>query len=756
MCWWAICWACWSSGWCGRRAGAGVSTVSVTARLPWERAEGKVQSWHRDRLAAVYVRQSTAAQVADHAESTRLQYGLAERAVTLGWAPSRVLVIDEDLGRSASGADARPGFARLVSEVGLDHVGIVLGIEMSRLARSGREWHQLLELCALSGALLGDLDGVYDPAEHNDRLLLGLKGTISEAELHLIRQRMWSGRIAKARRGELAVPLPAGFARRPSGEVVLDPDEQVRSVVRLVFGLFERLGTVGAVLGFLADNHIQLGVRLREGPERGELAWHRPSRVTVANMLRNPAYAGIYAYGRSTLDPRRCQPGRPFTGRVRLGRDQWLVFLPGVLPAYISIEQYEQNMQRLEANRSRAQSLGVVRDGPALLAGLVVCGRCGSKMTVHYQRGPGGQLHPVYVCSREKSDYAASQCQQLAGPCVDGLVTGLLLAAMAPAALEVSLAAAEEAGTQRAQVDRIWRQRLERAGYAADRARRQYQLAEPENRLVARQLEKDWEAALAERQRLAEEYDRFTAARPRTLTAAERGQIRALAADLPAVWDAPTTTDADRKQLIRHLVEQVRVTVLGTSEKADVQVVWAGGHRTAAQVTRPVACLTQLSYYPQLAARARELTDSGCTLAQIAGRLNAEGFRPPKRSPVFTPNAVRDLLQALGIHRSRNPASHNRPALAQHEWWLRDLAAHLGMSQVTLDSWVRRGWAAGYLHPRARLLVVRADPAEVERLRALHQVPRGQHNRRPWLANQAALMNTEQEGADDNADKARL
>ena len=264
---------------------------------------GKVQPWHRDRLAAVYVRQSTTAQVHDHQESTRLQYGLAERAVTLGWAPSRVVVIDEDLGHSASGIDARPGFARLVSEVGLDHVGIVLGIEMSRLARSGREWHQLLELCALSGALLGDLDGVYDPAEHNDRLLLGLKGTISEAELHLIRQRMWSGRIAKARRGELAVPLPAGFARRGSGEVVLDPDEQVRSVVRLVFDLFDRLGTVGAVLGFLVDNRIQLGIRLREGPERGELAWRRPSRASVTNMLHNPAYAGIYAYGRSTLDP---------------------------------------------------------------------------------------------------------------------------------------------------------------------------------------------------------------------------------------------------------------------------------------------------------------------------------------------------------------------------------------------------------------------------------------------------------------------
>ena len=305
-------------------------------------------------------------------------------------------------------------------------------------------------------------------------------------------------------------------------------------------------------------------------------------------------------------------------------------------------------------------------------------------------------------------------------------------------------------------MDRIWRQRLERADYDADRARRQYQLAEPENRLVVRQLEKDWEAALAERQRLGEEYDRFAAARPRTLTAAEREQIRALAADLPTVWDAPTTTDADRKQLIRHLVEQVRVTVLGTSEKVDVEITWAGGHRTAAQVTRPVACLTQLSYYPQLAARVRELAGSGHTTAQIADRLNAEGFRPPKRSPAFTPSRS---ATCCGPWASGAPASRpaaTRPALAEHEWWLRDLAAHLGMPEITLDAWVRRGWATGYLHPQARLLVVRADPAEVERLRALHQVPRGQHNRRPWLSNQAAFMNTEREGADDNADEPRL
>jgi DNA invertase Pin-like site-specific DNA recombinase len=727
--------------------------MSAPAR-PWERLEGKIGPRHRDRLAAVYVRQSTAQQVHDHQESTRLQYGLAERAGALGWAASRVLVIDDDLGHSASGADARPGFQRLVSEVGLDHVGIVLGIEMSRLARGGREWHQLLELCALSGTLLGDLDGVYDPAEHNDRLLLGLKGTISEAELHLIKQRMWSGRLAKARRGELAVPLPSGYVRRPWGEVVLDPDEQVQAVIRLIFDLFGRLGTVNAVLCFLADNHIQLGVRVREGPARGELEWRRPSRATLQNILRNPAYAGIYVYGRSTADPRRRQAGRPFTGRVRTAREDWIVFLPGLLPGYISIGQYEKNRQRMEANRSWSQGMGVVRNGPALLAGLVACGRCGQKMTVRYQRGAGGELHPVYVCSREKADHGGGQCQQLAGPCVDGHVTGLMLDAMAPAALEISLAAAGQAEARRAQVDQIWRQRLERADFAADRARRQYQLTEPENRLVARQLEKEWEAALAERQRLGEEYDRFTATRPRTLTPAERDQVRALAEDIPAIWHAPTTTDADRKQLIRHLVERVQVEVAGTSEKVEVQVVWAGGHRTTAQITRPVASLTQLSYYPQLAERACELAQARLTHAQIATKLTTEGFRPPKRCEAFTAAAVSDLLRAAGAQHPRNPA--RRPLLAEHEWWLRDLAACLGMSAITLDSWVRRGWAAGYLHPAINRIVVRADPAEVERLRVLHQTPRGQHLRRPWLTNQEASISTVEEGAASDADKPQI
>jgi hypothetical protein len=614
--------------------------------------------------------------------------------------------------------------------------------------------HQLLELCALSGTLLGDMEAVYDPNMHNDRLLLGLKGTISEAELYLIRQRMAGGRIAKARRGELAVPLPSGLVRRPSGEVVLDPDERVRAVISLIFSLFDRIGTVGGVLAYLADNRIQVGIRLREGPDQGELAWRRPSRNMIQNMLRNPAYAGIYAYGRSAGDPRRRKPERPYSGRKRVEPGQWLVFLPGIYPSYISAEQYEANMRRMDANRSRAQGMGAVRDGPALLAGLVRCGRCGRKMTVRYQRGPGGALQPSYTCGMAASTWAEDRCQQLSGACVDEYASGLALQAMAPAALEISLAAAEQEEERRAGIDRIWRQRLERADYAADRARRQYQLAEPENRLVVRQLEKDWNEALAERQRLGEDHDRHLAARPRALTAVERDQIRALAADLPAVWHAETTTDADRKQLLRHLIENVTVTVIGDSEQVDVEVTWAGGHRTTGRVVRPVATLAQLSYLPRLRQRAEELLAAGSTSARIADALNAEGLRPPKRTAVFTKNAVHDLLSALGLNRPRNPSL--RPVLGEDEWWLRDLAGHLGMPKITLDAWVRRGWADGYLHPGARLIVVRAGLAEVERLRALHETPRGQYMRRPWQENQEASTSPETEGSPDNDDRTRL
>ncbi len=507
----------------------------MSAVLLREREDGKIEGRHRDRLAVVYVRQSSRQQVLDHGESTRLQYGLVERAVALGWASSRVMVIDEDLGRSAANAAERPGFARLVTEITMGHVGLVLGIEMSRLARAGHDWHQLIELCSLSGALLADTDGACDPNWYNDRLLLGLKGTLSEAGLHLIKQRMASGRLAKAGRGELAFPLPAGYVRRPSGEVALDPDEQVRNVVRLVFHLFEQLQTVHAVLRFLAGHQVQIGMRERSGPGKGELVWRAPHQQGLLNMLRNPAYAGIYAYGRSRTDPGRRLPGQVHSGRVRaVEAGGWLVRIPDALPAYISIEQYERNLARMAANRARAVSAGAPRQGPALLAGLVACGICGHRMQVSYEAGGRGQLHR-YSCQRRHHTYGEPRCQQMAGPFLDEHVVAQLLSALAPAALELSIRAAGQVQAHRAQVERIWRQRLERAAFACDRARRQYQLAEPENRLVARQLESDWEDALAAHRHLAEDYERFTQDRPAQLSPAQLAAIRALAQDIPAL-----------------------------------------------------------------------------------------------------------------------------------------------------------------------------------------------------------------------------
>jgi DNA invertase Pin-like site-specific DNA recombinase len=382
--------------------------------MPWERLDGKVTTAHRQRLAIVYVRQSSKQQVLDHGESTRLQYALVDRAVALGWVASRVVVIDDDLGKSGASAVDRAGFQRLVTEITMGHVGLVLGIEMSRLARSGRDWYQLLELCSLSGALLADTDGVYDPGEYNDRLLLGLKGTMSEAELYLIKQRMQAGRVNKARRGDLAIALPTGYWRRPCGEAVLDPDEQVQTVVRLIFTKFAELGSIQAVMRWLVEAGIEVGSRARTGPGKGEVVWRRPARATLTCMLNSPIYAGIYAYGRRRIDPASKRPGHPGSGLRRREPDQWLARIEGALPAYISIEQYQANLERLAANRPHADVPGAVRFGPALLTGLLRCGRCRRRMTVSY-RGDAGKPRTAYNCTSARAEYGGPTARTCPG-----------------------------------------------------------------------------------------------------------------------------------------------------------------------------------------------------------------------------------------------------------------------------------------------------------------------------------------------------
>jgi DNA invertase Pin-like site-specific DNA recombinase len=699
-----------------------------------ERGGEKIEGRHRDRLAVVYVRQSSRQQVVDHGESTRLQYGLVERAAALGWPASRVLVIDEDLGRSAANAAARPGFARLVAEVTMGHVGLVLGLDMSRLARAGRDWHQLIELCCLAGALLADCDGVYDPNWYNDRLLLGLKGTMTEVELHLIKQRMASGRLAKASRGQLAIPLPAGYVRRATGEVTFDPDEQVQAVIRLVFELFEQLGTVHAVLRFLVEHQVQIGMRQRSGPDKGELVWRPPHQQGLSNMLRNPAYAGIYAYGRSRTDPTRHQRGGEAARVRRLDADQWLVRIENAFPAYISVEQYERNLARLAANRATTATAGAPRNGPGLLGGLVVCALCGQRMQTTYEANQRGGIHR-YACIRRRQTYGEPPCQQMAGAFLDDHVVAQALSALAPAALELSVAAAAQVEAHRADIDRIWRQRCERAVAACDRARRCYQLAEPENRLVVRQLERDWEDALAAQARLADAYERHQRIQPAQLTAAELAQIRALATDIPAIWNAPTTTHADRKALLRTIIDTVQVAADGASERVHVTVVWAGGARTDADLIRPVARVDQLSYYPQLVERIRVLAGQGLTNAAISAALAADGLRPPHGGQRFNPVEIQHLVRRLGIRPGLDADRRtDRGELADDQWWLSTLATEIGMPMATLFTWLRRGWITGRQDtcPPYRWIIT-ADQAEVQRLRALHQLPAGYHNRRHWL-----------------------
>jgi DNA invertase Pin-like site-specific DNA recombinase len=709
--------------------------MSVQAERSWTGESGKVTARHRDRLAVVYVRQSTLRQLQHNTESAKLQYALVERAAGLGWAPSQTVVIDEDTGHSAAGVQERPGFARLVSEVGLGHVGIVLGIEMSRLARSGRDWHQLLELCALSRTLLADPQGVYDPAEHNDRLLLGLKGTISEAELFLIKQRMWGGRIAKAKRGELGFEPPIGYWRRPSGEITLDPDEQVQAVIRLVFDKFEELGTLHALLAWLVAHGIELGGRERCGPERGEIVWRRANRTILRNTIRSPVYAGIYAYGRKHSE--YAGTGR----RERAVKDpaDWLVYLPGRLPAYINIEQWQRNLARLEANRNTAATPGAPHDGQGLLAGLLWCARCETRRMGVFYRTSHGQNGFIYRCFWEQAHYGGACCQQLAGECLDAHIAALVLDAIAPAALEVSLKAAEQLEHDRAAVEKIWAQRLERADYLVDRARRAHHLAEPENRLVVRQLEAEWEKALAERETLRTDHARFGATAPRTLSPAERDAIRSLATDLPALWHAPSTTNQDRKHLLRLLIERIDVTVIGESEQVEATVTWAGGHRTATGLIRPVARYEQLSYYPRLRERTIELAESGHSARQIAGHLNDEGYRPPKRAEHFTEAMAQHLLRRLGRIKAqgistRAPHEH---LLGAEDWWASDLCAHLGIPSSTLHSWIARGWVdARKLDARGGMWVIHADQAEQQRLRELHDRPNGYYSRRRYLDHQ--------------------
>lgn len=713
---------------CGPRRPTSTQTGPMPApenpRAATLRSE-KITSEHLQRTAIVYVRQSTQRQVLENRESTARQYALADRATALGWPAAAVEVIDEDQGHSGSSAEGRSGFQRLLAEVSSDRVGLILGLEMSRLARSCKDWHALLELCAIYRTLLGDADGLYDPSQYNDRLLLGLKGTMSEAELHILKSRLQQGMWNKAQRGEVLNHAPIGYVRTIAGDFAIDPDEQVRTVVRLVFEQFARRGSVNGLLRWLVRHGVKLPVRPHFGPGRGELEWRRANRVTMLNMLHHPIYAGAYRWGHRQTDRRKQLPGKPSTGRTFKSHDECRVLIRDRFPSYITWDEFEKNQRKLAENSAMGTMPSAPRHGPSVLAGLVVCGRCGHRMLVAYSSTPTARTLR-YSCQRNAIDYGEDICQSLSGAALESLVVERLLQAVSPASLELSLAAGADIERERKQLDDHWRQRLERSRYEVEQARRQYAAVDPDHRLVARELERRWDEAIRAGEQLQADYARFQRECPTQLTPREREEILALSRDLPALWHADTTTPQDRQTIARLLLEQVAVTVEGNTDRLDVELRWAGGFVSCHALVRPVQTYQQLSNYGELVARIEALRADGKTLREIAAALNGEGFHPPKRSLRFTAGIVSRFLRERGVRTGPLPHGVTECHLQANEWWLADLAAELSMPIATLHRWQRVDWVTSRkMMTAGGRWAIHADADELHRLRRLRDSPRG-------------------------------
>ncbi len=598
-------------------------------------AHQKVNAGHLKRNAYLYVRQSTLRQVFENTESTKRQYGLRQHAVALGWPVERIIVIDSDLGQSGASAVDREGFQKLVTEVGLGKAGIVLGLEVSRLARNSTDWHRLLEICALADTLILDEDGVYDPSHFNDRLLLGLKGTMSEAELHVLRARLQGGILNKARRGELECPLPVGFLYNAQHQPVLDPDKQVQESIRFFFDTFRRCGSACAVVRAFRQKGLLFPRRLKKGPNKGDLVWAELPHSRTLHLLHNPRYTGAFVYGRSRTRP---NPDGS-TSYTRLPREQWMLF-KNAHSGYISWEQYEENLLRLREN---AQAIGAdrrkspPREGPALLQGMVVCGRCGSRMTVRYHTRQG-RLIPDYVCQRDGVEHAIAICQHVVGEHIDKAVGQLLVESVTPLALEVTLAVQQELQARVDEVDQLRKKQVERARYAADLAQRRYLHVDPANRLVADSLEADWNEKLRLLTEAQERYEQQRQHDRAVIDEQQRARIAALASDFPRLWQDPRTPDRERKRMVRLLLEDV---TLIRQDQITVHVRFKGGATQTLTLPRPLTAWELKMTPAQVVAEIDQLMDDR-TDKEIVGILNGRGTLSGEGKP-FTSRIIARL-----------------------------------------------------------------------------------------------------------------
>lgn len=640
----------------------------------------KVAADHLRRDAYLYVRQSSLYQVANNTESARRQYDLRDRAVAMGWPAERVVVIDVDQGQSGASAADREGFQRLVAEVSLGKAGIVLGLECSRLARNNADWHRLLQLCSLTNTLICDEDGLYDPGAINDRLLLGLKGTMSEAELHFLRARLQGGILAKASRGELALRLPVGLVYDAAGTVVLDPDAGVRHAIEHLFATFEATGSATAVVKAFAAEGLNFPARHCGGPHHGELYWKALRHDQVLFVLHNPRYAGVYFYGRhrqiTDLD------GRHHT--LTKAREDWTVFLPGAHDGYISLEQFDTNQTRLAANaatRGEDRRAGPAREGPALLQGLVLCGRCGNRMTVGYHKRCDDSLVPDYACQSQGIATGTPPCQRVCGSGIDAAVAALVLEQLSPLAIESVLAVSTELADRAAQADRIRATTVDRARHAAEAARRRYLAVDPTNRLVASTLEADWNHKLRELADAQDDYERAGHVGTAALDEYQLARIRALATDLPALWHDPATPMRERKRLIRLLVTDV--TLIRHDEHITAQVRLPGGTSHTLTVPRPLRAWEAHTTPADTVALIDELV-ADHPYDEVAKILNQRGMTTGWGT-AFTAASLTALCKARDI-----PSMRQR-LRARGMLTLDEISAQLGVTTQTIKVWRRRG-----------------------------------------------------------------
>jgi len=644
----------------------------------------KIQIQHRQKMAYVYLRQSTMAQVYHHQESTQRQYALKERALELGWPPDQIRVLDADLGQSGSQMNHRQDFKTLVADVSLEKVGAVFALEASRLSRCCSDWHRLLEICSLTGTLIVDAEGCYDPADFNDQLLLGLKGTLSQAELHFIRARLQGGKRNKAQRGELRFPLPVGYVYGDEpGSVLLDPDAEVQNAVRLVFTLFRQTGSAYGVVRYFLQHHLNFPRRAYGGAWNGKIIWGKLAHGRVLSLLSNPSYAGAYVFGRYRGVKSISAEGQVQTRTQLQPIDSWQVLIREHHSGYIRWDDYLENQQMLERNQTNQPeqcTSGAAREGHALLQSLLLCGHCGRRLSPRYT-GHGG-LHPVYECTRRQTDtHYSAECVRIQAGLIDQAVSDRVLEILRPDQIEIALRAVKELERRSQAVDQQWRMRIERLEYQSQLAQRRYEEVDPSNRLVAGTLERRWNEALEQLQTAHAEREQSRKEQGLQMTVEQTAQLRALAEDLPRLWKSPTTSAQDRKRMLRLLIKDITVEKQPVQRKAVLHIRWQGGAVEDRSVDLPLPAPDRVRYPEALVNRVRSLAAS-MTDAQITATLNEENLLSAKGKR-FSPTMVKWMRYRYDIP---------TPSLQRSdELTVRQVANRLGVSSGVVYYWIERG-----------------------------------------------------------------